>query len=171
MQNVHIPLADLWQQLGDIPVNNDGDIEEAFYDFAIGTDREEIWHWIEETYNVSVGDIMNGIVTPLAHTSPPWEAVKTDSNTIRIISYSSPDPFTIKAKGLLNTICTITHPHWSQEAEANAKLIAAAPVLLAALEGLMQQAARDAEVYAPEGNEPIWAYIYDAYDALFKARN
>jgi len=36
------------------------------------------------------------------------------------------------------------------------------------LKGLRDQALKDAEVYAPEGNEPIWAYIADAQDVLFE---
>jgi regulator of protease activity HflC (stomatin/prohibitin superfamily) len=55
------------------------------------------------------------------------------------------------------------------ESEANARLIAAAPELLAALKGLMQRAVEDAEKYAQNGNEPIWAYISDASDAIAKA--
>ncbi len=48
----------LWQQLGDIPVNDDGEIEEPFLDFEIGTDREEIWQWFEETFGVTLGDLL-----------------------------------------------------------------------------------------------------------------
>lgn len=53
--------------------------------------------------------------------------------------------------------------------EANARLIAAAPELLEALKAIMQRAVKDAEKYAPEGNEPIWAFISDASDAIQKA--
>jgi len=53
---------------------------------------------------------------------------------------------------------------------ANAKLIAAAPDLLAALEGLMACAARDGQKYAQEGNEPVWDLISDAQDAIAKAK-
>lgn len=50
-----------------------------------------------------------------------------------------------------------------------ARLIAAAPDLLNALKALMKCAVRDAEHYAPDGNEPIWAFISDASDAISKA--
>jgi hypothetical protein len=53
--------------------------------------------------------------------------------------------------------------------KANANLVAASPDLLAALKGLMQRAVKDAEKYAQNGNEPIWAYISDASDAIAKA--
>ena len=46
----------LWTKLSDIPVTDDGDIEEVFLSFPIGTDREEIWHWFEETFDCSVHD-------------------------------------------------------------------------------------------------------------------
>ena len=53
--------------------------------------------------------------------------------------------------------------------EQNARLIAAAPEMLATLRGLMNQAAKDAEGYAPDGSEPIWAWISDASDIIAKA--
>jgi len=60
-------------------------------------------------------------------------------------------------------------PDRNPETEANARLIATAPELLSALETLMQRAVKDAEHYAPDGNEPIWAFIMDASDAIAKA--
>lgn len=51
---------ELWEELGDIPVNDQEEIDEPFLDFEIGTDIYEIWHWFEETFNVSVAkDLMN----------------------------------------------------------------------------------------------------------------
>jgi hypothetical protein len=50
----------LWNLLGDKPTDEDGNLWEWFLDFEIGTDREEIWHWFEETFNISVAeDLMN----------------------------------------------------------------------------------------------------------------
>ncbi len=57
-----------------------------------------------------------------------------------------------------------------QEEEANTRLISAAPDLLSALENLMARCVKDAENYAPDGNEPIWAFISDASDAISKAK-
>ena len=51
-----------------------------------------------------------------------------------------------------------------------ARLISAAPDLLSALENLMARCVKDAEHYAPDGNEAIWAYISDASDAIAKAK-
>ena len=53
---------------------------------------------------------------------------------------------------------------------ANAHLIAAAPDLLSALENLMARCVKDAEHYAPDGWESIWAFISDASDAIAKAK-
>ena len=48
-----------WAKLGEVPVNEDGEIEEPFMHFIEGTDREEIWGWFEETFKVSVAkDLM-----------------------------------------------------------------------------------------------------------------
>lgn len=44
----------LWQQLGNVPVNDDGELEEAFLHFESGTDREDIWSWFEEETQVPV---------------------------------------------------------------------------------------------------------------------
>lgn len=52
----------------------------------------------------------------------------------------------------------------------DAALIAAAPILLDALKGLMKQVVKDAEIYAPEGYQAIWAFIEDASDAIGKAQ-
>lgn len=51
---------EVWSNLENISINNEGEIEEEFMHFSIGTDREYIWHWIEDTYNISVAtDLMN----------------------------------------------------------------------------------------------------------------
>lgn len=44
----------LWAELGDIPVNDNGEIEQRFLYFEVGTPREEIWYWFEDEYNLSV---------------------------------------------------------------------------------------------------------------------
>ncbi len=48
----------LWAALGGVCVDEDGHISEPFMDFKEGTDREEIWRWIEEKYDVRVIDLM-----------------------------------------------------------------------------------------------------------------
>lgn len=49
---------DLWQDFGDIPINDNDEIEESFLDFPKGTNRFEIWHWFEETFQISVITLM-----------------------------------------------------------------------------------------------------------------
>lgn len=52
-------VKELWGKFGDIPMNPETEcIEEPFMHFPIGTHREEIWYWFEETFNVSVADLM-----------------------------------------------------------------------------------------------------------------
>lgn len=38
----------LWDELGDIPVNNNDEIEKDFLSFPIGTDKFEVWDWFDE---------------------------------------------------------------------------------------------------------------------------
>ena len=50
----------LWVKLGDTPIDENECIETDFEHFPKGTGREEIWHWFEEEYNVSVAkDLMS----------------------------------------------------------------------------------------------------------------
>lgn len=52
----------LWAQLGDVPLLDNSDlIDEPFLHFARGEDRLEIWHWFEETYDVSVARDLMGL--------------------------------------------------------------------------------------------------------------
>jgi hypothetical protein len=49
----------LWGLFGDIPIDNMDCIESPFENFPVGTDRFEIFHWFEETFNLSVAkDLM-----------------------------------------------------------------------------------------------------------------
>lgn len=41
-------LNELWDKLGDIPVNNDDEIEEDFLGFPAGTSKFDVWHWFDE---------------------------------------------------------------------------------------------------------------------------
>lgn len=45
----------LWADLGNIPINDEEEIDEPFLDFEKGTDMHDIWHWFEETFDVSIG--------------------------------------------------------------------------------------------------------------------
>ena len=41
-------LKKLWSDLGDILVNEEGEIETPFLNFPIGTDKFEVWQWFED---------------------------------------------------------------------------------------------------------------------------
>ncbi|HCA5182994.1 TPA: hypothetical protein MW242_002618 [Acinetobacter baumannii] len=43
-------LDNLWDNLGDIPINDDDEIESNFHIWQSGTDRFEIWHWFDEKF-------------------------------------------------------------------------------------------------------------------------
>jgi hypothetical protein len=56
----------LWDQLGDIPTGNTGDLvdclDQPFLQFAAGTPRETVWHWFESQHpQFIVGDVMQGL--------------------------------------------------------------------------------------------------------------
>jgi hypothetical protein len=49
----------LWAELADKPVNDDNELEEAFLFFDIGTPVEDIWHWFEKEFDLSIGRDLN----------------------------------------------------------------------------------------------------------------
>lgn len=52
-------VKELWMEFGDIPMNPETEcIEEDWNGFKAGTFREDIWHWFEETFDVSVYYLM-----------------------------------------------------------------------------------------------------------------
>lgn len=48
----------LWGILGDIPVNEDDELEDSFLHFAVGTDRLDVHHWFEEYFDLSVAQMI-----------------------------------------------------------------------------------------------------------------
>lgn len=56
-----IYVKDLWEDFGEVPMNPDTEeIEESWKHFLPGTHREEIWHWFEERFNISVAEDLMG---------------------------------------------------------------------------------------------------------------
>jgi hypothetical protein len=49
----------LWEALGDVPVNDDGEIEVSFLKWREGTDREKIWKWFDEEHSEGVASLMS----------------------------------------------------------------------------------------------------------------
>ena len=49
-----------WDELGTVPVDDDGNILERFGTWPVGTNREEIWHVFDEVYTGGVARLMFG---------------------------------------------------------------------------------------------------------------
>lgn len=61
-QNRIIQAKALWKEFGDISMNPETEcIEEAWCRFPTGTHREEIWHWFEDTFDLSVAEDLMGL--------------------------------------------------------------------------------------------------------------
>ena len=53
-------IEDLWKTLSDVPMNPDTeDMEEEWFIFPKGTNREAISNWFDENHSKGVGWIMN----------------------------------------------------------------------------------------------------------------
>ncbi len=53
---------ELWMKFREIQMNPETEeIEEEWHSFPAGTFREDIWHWFEETFNVSVAEDLMGL--------------------------------------------------------------------------------------------------------------
>jgi len=48
----------IWQNLGNVTINENDEIDIPFMHFPIGTHREEIWLWFEGKFNTIVGNIL-----------------------------------------------------------------------------------------------------------------
>ena len=52
----------LWMEFDDIPINPETEeIEVDWNGFSAGTFREDIWHWFEETFHISVAEDLMGL--------------------------------------------------------------------------------------------------------------
>lgn len=55
-------IYDLWEEFGEVSMNIESEcIEEGWHGFHAGTHKEEIWHWFEETFHVSVAEDLMGL--------------------------------------------------------------------------------------------------------------
>lgn len=57
-QEVSDELSALWEKFGDVPINENEEIDEDFYIWCKGTPREEIWHWFDERFPNGVAYLM-----------------------------------------------------------------------------------------------------------------
>jgi hypothetical protein len=51
----------LWAELGDIPINEDDEIDVDWHIFTKGTPKEDIWHWFENEFDLSVAKDLMGM--------------------------------------------------------------------------------------------------------------
>ena len=52
----------LWKDFGNVPMNPETEcIEEEWNGIPAGTHREEIWHWFEEEFDLSVAEDLMGL--------------------------------------------------------------------------------------------------------------
>ena len=58
---------ELWSQLKEVPVNNEDELESDFLHFELesdflhfeaGSDKFEVWAWFEETFDITLGEIL-----------------------------------------------------------------------------------------------------------------
>ena len=49
----------LWLDFGNIPVNDEDEIEEPFLNFPVGTYRFDIWLWFDERYPGGVKQLID----------------------------------------------------------------------------------------------------------------
>lgn len=52
-------LEAMWDEFGDIPIDEDECIDVDWQGWSKGTHREEIWHWFDERHSKGVGWLMN----------------------------------------------------------------------------------------------------------------
>lgn len=54
-------IDNLWGEFGDLPMNPETErIEQEWNHFPVGTHREDIWHWFEECFGISVATDLMG---------------------------------------------------------------------------------------------------------------
>ncbi len=48
----------MWNEFGDIPINDNDEIEQDFYHWEKGTYRFDIWHWFDEKLPNSLTELV-----------------------------------------------------------------------------------------------------------------
>lgn len=62
-KNHNIKIArELWEEFGEVPMNSETEeIERSWKHFLPGTHREDVWHWFEEQFDISVAEDLMGM--------------------------------------------------------------------------------------------------------------
>lgn len=50
-------LETLWRAFGDVPINDDDEIEDPFLDYPSGTNRFEVWLWFDRNYSRGIAGL------------------------------------------------------------------------------------------------------------------
>jgi len=96
MEDASLPrIRKLWAEFGDVPMNPETEcIEMPWLLFPAGTHREEIWHWFEEAFGVSVAEDLMGceceddIVDQPEPATPVMKLTKAQVSTLNKIAQS-----------------------------------------------------------------------------------
>ena len=51
-------IFNLWNEFGDVPMNDNEEIETDWNIFKAGTNKYDIWHWFEDKFNIRVVDLL-----------------------------------------------------------------------------------------------------------------
>lgn len=54
-----VEIEKLWDELEDVPIDENECIDIDWRNWSKGTHREEIWHWFDEQHSKGVGWLMN----------------------------------------------------------------------------------------------------------------
>ena len=48
-------LSALWDEFSNVPVDEDTDtIDDSFYIWEIGTDKSDVWHWLDDNHSLGL---------------------------------------------------------------------------------------------------------------------
>ena len=54
-------LKGFWAEFGNVPINEDDEIDTDFYFFSAGTERMEIWQWFDMKFSKGVADPVQSV--------------------------------------------------------------------------------------------------------------
>ena len=54
-------LAELWDEFGDVTLNDEEQINSSFYIWPAGTDKEVIWHWFDRSHSKGLAEGLMGL--------------------------------------------------------------------------------------------------------------
>lgn len=144
-------VKDLWESFGDVPINPETEcLEEPWGDiFHKGMHREEVWHWFEEKFDVSVGDELMGHEKELIYGDLRFDIVRSVPKGYRIwnIGRGMPDGYIPLCREGFEKVL---EPHLTEDAE---------PLKAIRADGAWM--VMDALGYGPKTVRAMEEFIYD----------